>query len=104
MERRAAIAALEALHRPCRARLHTDSRYVRHGIMQWIARWKRNGWRTAARQPDKHEDQWRRLGAALAGLAYEWAWVRGHRSEDTTTQLQALMGSQHAVFALHNKR
>src|SRR3546814_18511147 len=90
MELMAAIAALEALNRPCRARLHTDSRYVRDGIMQWIARWQRNGWRTAARQPVKNEDLWRRLDAALAGHALEWVWVRGHAGPKEHERADAL--------------
>jgi ribonuclease HI len=78
MELMAAIAALEALKRPCKVRLHTDSRYLRDGIMQWIANWKRNGWKTAARQPVKNEDLWRRLDAAVTGHELEWVWVKGH--------------------------
>ena len=78
MELMAAIAGLEALKRPCKVRLHTDSRYLRDGIMQWIANWKRNGWRTAAKQPVKNEDLWRRLDAAVAGHELEWVWVKGH--------------------------
>ncbi|MFN4088504.1 MAG: ribonuclease HI [Alphaproteobacteria bacterium] len=90
MELMAAIAALEALKRPCRVRLHTDSRYVRDGIMQWIARWKRNGWKTAAKQPVKNEDLWRRLDAAVAIHDLEWVWVRGHAGHPENERCDAL--------------
>ena len=66
MELMAAISALEALKRPCRVDLHTDSQYMRDGITKWIHGWKRNGWRTADKKPVKNVDLWQRLDAALA--------------------------------------
>lgn len=78
MELMAAIRALEALSRPCRVRLVTDSQYVRNGITSWLANWKRNKWRTADRKPVKNADLWTRLDAASAGHDIEWEWVRGH--------------------------
>jgi ribonuclease HI len=78
MELMAAIAALEALKKPCRVDLHTDSQYVRNGIMNWIRVWKKNGWRTADRKPVKNVDLWQRLEAALARHEIQWHWVKGH--------------------------
>jgi ribonuclease HI len=78
MELMAAIAALEALKRPCRVRLHTDSIYLRDGITRWINNWRRNGWMTADRKPVKNADLWQRLETALTPHQIEWAWVRGH--------------------------
>jgi len=78
MELMAAIAALEALKRPCRVRLHTDSIYLRDGITRWINKWRRNGWLTSDRKPVKNADLWERLEAAMAPHHIEWAWVRGH--------------------------
>ena len=78
MELTAVIESLEALKRPCRVRIVTDSQYVKQGITQWIARWRRNGWRTAAKQPVKNRDLWERLDAALQRHQVEWEWVRGH--------------------------
>jgi ribonuclease HI len=78
MELMAAISALESLKRQCTADLHTDSQYLRHGITAWIHTWKRNGWRTADRQPVKNADLWRRLEAAIARHEVHWHWVRGH--------------------------
>jgi ribonuclease HI len=78
MELTAVIRALEALKRPVRARVHTDSQYVQKGISEWIQAWKRRGWRTADRQPVKNIDLWQELDR-LAGLhQLEWYWVKGH--------------------------
>jgi ribonuclease HI len=78
MELMAAIEALETLKRPVKARLHTDSTYVKDGITKWIHRWKAKGWKTANRKPVKNVDLWQRLEQALAGHEVEWHWVRGH--------------------------
>ena len=78
MELMAAIAGLEALTRPCRVRLYTDSRYLRDGITQWLAGWKARGWRTADRKSVKNIDLWQRLDRAAAPHEIEWHWVKGH--------------------------
>jgi ribonuclease HI len=78
MELMAAIAALSALKRPCLVDLHTDSQYLRDGIMKWIHGWKRNGWRTADKKPVKNVDLWKELDAAMAIHQMRWHWVRGH--------------------------
>jgi ribonuclease HI len=78
MELTAPIRALDALTRASVVDLHTDSTYVRNGIMSWVAKWKRNGWRTAAGEPVKNEDLWRQLDAAVGRHEVEWHWVKGH--------------------------
>jgi ribonuclease HI len=78
MELMAAIRALESLKRPCRVRLTTDSQYVQKGITEWMANWKRNGWKTAAKKPVKNADLWQRLDTAISGHEIRWEWVRGH--------------------------
>ena len=78
MELTAAIEALTALTRPAVVSLHTDSLYLRDGITRWLPRWKRNGWRTAGRQPVKNADLWQRLEDALVRHQVQWNWVRGH--------------------------
>ncbi len=78
MEMMAAIAALEALKRPSRVKLHTDSQYVKNGITQWIHNWKRSGWKTADKKPVKNVELWQRLEAALHTHKVEWVWVKGH--------------------------
>ncbi len=78
MELLAAINALEALSRPSAVTIVTDSAYVKNGITQWLAGWKRNGWKTAAKKPVKNDDLWRRLDAAQARHDVTWKWVKGH--------------------------
>jgi ribonuclease HI len=78
MELTAVIRALEALKRPVRARVYTDSEYVRRGILEWIKAWKARGWLTADRKPVKNQDLWRRLDELAAGHSIEWHWVPGH--------------------------
>ena len=78
MELMAAIQGLESLTRPCQVRVTTDSKYVQQGIQEWLANWKRRGWKTAARKPVKNVDLWQRLDEATAGHDIEWAWVKGH--------------------------
>ena len=78
MELMGAISALEALKKPARVDIHTDSEYVQKGISGWINGWKRNGWRTSAKQPVKNADLWQRLDAARARHEVHWHWLRGH--------------------------
>ncbi len=78
MELTAAIMALETLSEPCKVALYTDSTYVRQGILQWMADWKRRGWKTSDRKPVKNVDLWQRLEAAAARHQIDWHWVRGH--------------------------
>jgi ribonuclease HI len=78
MELMAAIAALEALKRPCKVELYTDSKYVQQGISQWLAGWKARGWKTAAKEPVKNQDLWERLDRALGDHTISWLWVKGH--------------------------
>jgi ribonuclease HI len=90
MELMAAIQALESLTRPSVVRLHTDSVYVRSGITSWLNSWKRNGWRTASKQPVKNEDLWRRLDAAAARHEVHWLWVKGHAGNPGNERADAL--------------
>ncbi|GAA0839456.1 ribonuclease HI [Marinobacter szutsaonensis] len=78
MELMAAIRGLKALKRPCDVELYTDSQYVRKGITEWMAGWKRNGWKTAAKKPVKNDDLWRELDAETARHRVNWHWVKGH--------------------------
>ena len=90
MELMAAISALEALKRPSLVDIHTDSQYLRNGIMAWINQWKRNGWRTAEKKPVKNEDLWRRLDAAIGRHRVRWHWVRGHAGHDLNERADRL--------------
>ena len=90
MELMAAISALEALKRPCSVDLHTDSQYLRQGVMSWMHGWKRNGWRTADKKPVKNEDLWRRLDEATQRHEIEWRWVKGHAGEELNERADEL--------------
>ncbi|MCS6891977.1 MAG: ribonuclease HI [Rhodovarius sp.] len=90
MELTAAIMALEALKRPCRVLLHTDSEYLRNGMERWIKGWVRNNWRNAAREPVKNAELWQRLLAAAAPHQIEWRWVRGHAGDPMNERADAL--------------
>jgi ribonuclease HI len=78
MELTAVIRALEALKRPSRLRVYTDSQYVQKGISEWVHSWKRRGWRTADKKPVKNVDLWTRLDELAALHDIEWHWVKGH--------------------------
>lgn len=82
MELLAAITALENLPEDRSVRLHTDSQYVHSGITNWISGWKRRSWTTAAGQPIKNEDLWRRLDVAASKHTVDWRWVRGHNGNE----------------------
>lgn len=90
MELTAAIRALESLKRPCEVVLHTDSQYVRQGITEWMANWKKRGWMTAARKPVKNADLWRELDAAQARHQIDWRWVKGHSGNPGNERADAL--------------
>ena len=78
MEVKAAIEGLNALKRPCRVTLSTDSRYVMDGLTKWIHGWRKNGWRTADKKPVKNAELWQELVAASAPHRIEWLCVKGH--------------------------
>ncbi|GGO80583.1 ribonuclease H [Marinobacterium nitratireducens] len=90
MELMAAIEALAALTRPCKVHLTTDSQYVRKGITEWLRNWKRNGWKTASKQPVKNADLWQRLDEQVARHEVQWHWVKGHSGHPENELADAL--------------
>jgi len=90
MELRAAIEALAALKEPCEVTLTTDSEYVRRGITEWLAQWKKRGWRTAAREPVKNADLWQQLDEQRQRHVVHWHWVRGHSGHRENEMADAL--------------
>ena len=99
MELLAAIRGLEALKRPCRVALYTDSNYVRDGITRWIHGWRRNGWKTADRKPVKNAELWQALLDAAAPHRIEWHWVKGHAGHPENERADALACAAAADFA-----
>lgn len=90
MELMAAIAAFETLNKPCHVKITTDSQYVKNGITQWVAGWKRKGWKTAANQPVKNQALWQRLDAAVQIHDVEWFWVKGHSGHPENERVDEL--------------
>ncbi|GKS85586.1 ribonuclease HI [Acidovorax sp. SUPP1855] len=92
MELLAVIEALGALKRPCEVTLFLDSQYVRKGITEWIQGWKKKGWRTAAGQPVKNVELWKRLDDLVAqgGHVIDWRWVKGHAGDPGNERADAL--------------
>ncbi|MGH6635340.1 MAG: ribonuclease HI [Gammaproteobacteria bacterium] len=90
MELMAAIKGLEALNRPCRVRLTTDSQYLQKGLTQWLPRWKHRGWRTADKKLVKNVDLWQRLDKLSVYHAVQWQWVKGHAGHPGNETADAL--------------
>ncbi len=90
MELMAAIMALEALKRPCKVELHTDSKYVMQGITEWMRGWKARGWLTADKKPVKNADLWQRLDAARLRHDVKWRWLKGHAGHELNERADQL--------------
>ena len=90
MELTAVIEALNALKGPQRVVLHTDSKYVMHGITEWLANWKARGWKTAAKKPVKNQELWQALDEAQSRHQVEWRWVKGHDGDPGNEEADAL--------------
>ncbi|MBW7864921.1 MAG: ribonuclease HI [Candidatus Hydrogenedentes bacterium] len=101
MELTAAIEALAALKRPCAVRLHTDSEYVKRGVTEWMARWKKCGWRRGKNEL-KNSDLWKRLDQEASRHRVEWLWVRGHAGNPYNERCDALAGE--AIRAIQKNR
>ncbi len=98
MELLAAIHALEALGKPSRITVVTDSAYVKGGITEWIDGWKRRGWKTSTKKPVKNEDLWRRLDDAQARHSVTWEWVKGHAGHPENERADELARAGMAPF------
>jgi ribonuclease HI len=90
MEITAAVMALEALKRPCKVSVTTDSQYLMLGITQWIKNWKRKNWTTSQRTPVKNAELWQRLDRAASRHEVEWYWVRGHNLHEENEMVDGL--------------
>ncbi|MDY8108527.1 ribonuclease HI [Fulvimarina sp. 2208YS6-2-32] len=98
MELLAAIEALAALQRPCAVDLHSDSAYMRDGIMKWIHGWKKNGWKTADRKPVKNAELWQRLDEERARHDVTFHWVKGHAGHEGNERADQLANDGMAPF------
>ena len=98
MELLAAISALETLAKPSEITVVTDSAYVKNGVTEWIHGWKRNGWRTAGKDPVKNAELWQRLDAAQARHTVVWKWIKGHAGHIENERADALARAGMAPF------
>ncbi len=101
MELTAALKALRALKEPCQVDFYTDSEYLKKGINEWMAKWKRKGWKTAAKKPVKNQDLWKALDKAIQGHQITWHWVRGHAGNRYNERVDKL--ARQAILAKPQK-
>lgn len=102
MELLAAIVALEQLKEACEVQLYSDSQYLRNGITNWIHGWKKNGWKTANKQPVKNIDLWQRLDELVKSHHIEWIWVKGHAGHIENERCDIIAKTQAESPSLHD--
>ena len=102
MELLAAISALEALDRPSKIKIITDSSYVKNGVTQWLENWKNNKWKTASKKPVKNAELWRRLDQARSRHEVTWEWVKGHAGHPENERADELARKGMAPFKNQN--
>lgn len=90
MELMAAIQGLKALKESCDVTLTTDSQYVRMGVTEWMAGWKKRNWKTADKKPVKNQDLWEQLDAQAMLHQVKWLWVKGHSGHSENDIADAL--------------
>ena len=79
MELMAAIIGLEALRKPCRVDLYSDSKYLTDAFNQkWIDSWQKKNWKTSSGSAVKNRELWERLLRAMEPHAVSFHWVKGH--------------------------
>jgi ribonuclease HI len=90
MELQAALSALQALKRPCRITLCTDSEYLQRGMTEWLPAWLDRGWRTSDDRPVQNQDLWQALATEVQRHEIEWRWVRGHTGNPLNERVDQL--------------
>jgi len=90
MELTAVIRAIEALKRPCKVKIYTDSVYVQKGITEWVKSWKQRGWLTSDKKPVKNADLWKALDVLAQQHQIQWLWVKGHAGDVGNERADAL--------------
>ena len=102
MEMMAVIEGLTILNEPCDISIEIDSQYVKNGVTEWMAGWKRRNWMTAAKKPVKNQDLWQKIDAALAQHNVNWKWVKGHADHDDNNRCDEL--ARGAAEAIQSRR
>ena len=86
----AVIRALNAARKHDELEIHTDSQYVKNGMLLWLKNWKANNWRTSTKKPVKNQDLWQELDAIAATKKIHWYWVRGHNGDEMNERVDTL--------------
>ena len=90
MELLAPIKALKKIPKGSNVQIFTDSKYVKSGITEWIHNWKKNGWKTAGKQPVKNKDLWTELDQMTNEFQIKWSWVKAHSTDDLNNEVDLI--------------
>ncbi len=90
MELLAPIKALNKITKGNKVHIFTDSKYVKSGITEWIHNWKKNGWKTASKQPVKNKDLWLKLDHLSNEFEVVWSWVKAHSTDKFNNEVDLI--------------
>jgi len=90
MELLAPIKALKKIPKGSKVQIFTDSKYVKSGITEWIHNWKKNGWKTADKQPVKNKELWEELDLLNNEFEISWNWVKGHSTDKLNNEVDLI--------------
>ena len=90
MELLAPIQALKKIPKDSKVQIFTDSKYVKLGITEWIHNWKKNGWKTANKQPVKNKELWNELDNLTEKFEIKWSWVKGHSTDTLNNEVDLI--------------
>ena len=90
MELLAPIQALKKIPKDSKVEIFTDSKYVKSGITEWIHNWKKNGWKTANKQPVKNKELWTELDLLVNEFEIKWSWVKAHSTDKLNNEVDLI--------------
>ena len=90
MELLAPIKALKKIPKGSKVEIFTDSKYVKSGITEWIHNWKKNGWKTANKQPVKNKELWTELDDLTYEFKIKWSWVKSHSNNALNNEVDLI--------------
>ena len=90
MELLAPIEALKKIPKGSEVQIFTDSKYVKSGITEWIHNWKKNGWKTADKQPVKNKELWEELDLLVNEFEISWNWVKAHSTDKLNNEVDLI--------------
>ncbi len=90
MELTAVIRGLEAIRRPSRVEIYSDSQYVLKGLNEWMDGWIKKGWKNASKKPVKNRDLWERLDQLRTVHTLHYNWIEGHAGHPENERCDAM--------------